>query len=427
MSAPVRIACTVDTVAECARTLRPAHTAADPRLAAIVARTIAEVRQAGDVALVAHARQFGSPDFRPDQLRVPLAELARARAGLDPALAEAIGVAGAQVRAFAAAVCPGDREVTLEHGQQIRMRSVPMAAAGCYVPGGRAAYPSSLVMTVVPAQVAGVDRIAVASPPGPDGLPAGVILATASILGVEEVYAVGGAAAVAAFAYGTGTIAPVSVITGPGSSWVQEAKRQVSGQVGIDGFAGPSEVMIVADGSADPLAIALDLLAQAEHGPDSVAALASDDSRFIDAVAAALATEGAPTGAVTLVDCPNADVAVALAEAFAPEHLEIWVRDADGVADRIRQAGAVFVGPNCATAYGDYVAGSNHVLPTGGAARFASALGPSTYLRRMSIVEMTDSAVQALAPHLERLAEAEGFGLHARSAAVRDRNSQGTR
>jgi histidinol dehydrogenase len=304
---------------------------------------------------------------------------------------------------------------------------VPVAAAGCYVPGGRAAYPSSLVMAVIPAQVAGVSRIAVASPPGPDGLPADVILAAAAILGVDEVYAVGGAAAIAAFAVGTSTIAAVSVITGPGSVWVQEAKRQVSGVVGIDGFAGPSEVMIIADGSADPAAIALDLLAQAEHGPDSVAALASDDARFIDAVTAVLAREDAPRGAVTLVDCPDIDVAVALAEAFAPEHLEICVRDGEPIVDRIRQAGAVFVGPNCATAYGDYVAGSNHVLPTGGAARFASALGPSTYLRRMSIVEMPDSAVRALTPHLQRLAEAEGFGLHARSAAARDRNSEGTR
>jgi histidinol dehydrogenase len=426
VSTPVRIICTPDSVSACARRLRPEHTAADPELATIVAATIAEVRASGDAALVVHGRRFGSPDLRQDQLRVPPAELGRARAALDPALAEAIAVAAGQVRAFATAVRPGDREVTLEYGQHIRMRSVPVAAAGCYVPGGRAAYPSSLVMAAVPAQVAGVGRIAVASPPGPDGLPAPLILATAAVLGVDEVYAVGGAAAIAALAYGTATIAPVSVITGPGSSWVQEAKRQVSGVVGIDGFAGPSEVMIVADGTADPVAIALDLLAQAEHGSDSVAALASDDAGFIDAVIAVLAAEVAPIGAVTLVECQDIDVAVALAEEFAPEHLEICVRDGHQLADRIRQAGAVFVGPNCATAYGDYVAGSNHVLPTGGAARFASALGPSTYLRRMSIVEMTDAAVRALTPHLERLAEAEGFGLHARSAAVRDRDNEGT-
>jgi histidinol dehydrogenase len=264
-----------------------------------------------------------------------------------------------------------------------------------------------------------VERIAVASPPGSDGAPSDVVLATAALLGVDEVYAVGGAAAIAAFAYGTPTIEPVSVITGPGSSWVQEAKRQVTGQVGIDGFAGPSEVMIIADATADPVAMALDLLAQAEHGADSVTALASADRTVIDAVLAALALEAEPIGAVTLVDCRSLDDAVALSEAFAPEHLELCLADAQAIADRIRQAGAVFIGPNCATAYGDYVAGSNHVLPTGGAARFASALGPSTYLRRMSIVEMTDSAVQALTPHLERLAEAEGFALHARSGAVR--------
>ena len=427
MSAPVRIACAADAVAECAKALRPAHTAPDPSMGAIVADTIADVRAAGDAALVAHGRRFGAPQFREDQLRVPAETIARARASLDPELAEAIMVASAQVRAFATAVRPDDRQVTLEHGQKITLRAVPVVAAGCYVPGGRAAYPSSLVMAVVPAQVAGVGRIAVASPPGPDGLPAPEILATAAILGVAEVYAVGGAAAIAAFAYGTATIAPVAVITGPGSSWVQEAKRQVSGVVGIDGFAGPSEVLILADGTADPEAIALDLLAQAEHGTDSVAALASHDAAFIDAVAAALAGEAAPIGAVTLVDCPNLDVAVALAEAFAPEHLEICLPHARPLADRIRQAGAVFVGPNCATAYGDYVAGSNHVLPTGGAARFASALGPSTYLRRMSIVDMTDAAVRALTPHLVRLAEAEGFGLHARSAVARDPDSRGRR
>jgi histidinol dehydrogenase len=425
VSAPVRIVCAPDRIAASARALRPGHTAPAPELAASVAQTIAEVKANGDLALVAHARRFGSPGFEIDQLRVPGAALAAARARLAPDLAAAIDVAATQVRAFARAVCPTDHDVILEHGQRIRMRSVPVAAAGCYVPGGRAAYPSSLVMAVVPAQVAGVGRIAVVSPPGADGAPSEVVLATAGILGVDEVYAVGGAAAIAALAYGTPTIAPVSVITGPGSSWVQEAKRQVSGQVGIDGFAGPSEVMIVADATADPRAMALDLLAQAEHGPDSVAALASADPRVVDAVAAALAAEAEPIGAVTLVDCKSLDDAVALAEAFAPEHLELCVRDAAGVADRIRQAGAVFIGPNCATAYGDYVAGSNHVLPTGGAARFASALGPSTYLRRMSIVEMTDSAVQALTPHLERLAEAEGFVLHARSAAVRHSGIEG--
>jgi histidinol dehydrogenase len=427
MSAPVRIACTAEGVAGCAALLRPPHTAADPELARIVAATADDVRLRGDQALVDHARRFGAPGFSAARIRVGGAALSAARDQLPDDLVAAIEVAAAQVRAFAEAIRPEDREVELAPGQRIRMRAVPVAAAGCYVPGGRAAYPSSLIMAVVPAQVAGVDRIAVASQPGPDGGPAPVIVGTAALLGIDELYAVGGAAAIAAFAYGTESIPPVSVVTGPGSSWVQEAKRQVSGVVGIDGFAGPSEVMIVADATADPYALALDLLAQAEHGADSVAALASDDPAVIDAVVAALAAEAPPIGAVTLVDTPDLEVAVALAEAFAPEHLEICTADAAARAGGIRQAGAVFIGPNCATAYGDYVAGSNHVLPTGGAARFASALGPSTYVRRMSIVDMSDAAAAALTPHLERLAEAEGFTLHARSAAARIRKSGETR
>jgi histidinol dehydrogenase len=427
VSGVVRLSCEGDGVVATARALRPPQTTADPRLGPIVSATVAAIRRDGDSELVNHARRFGAPTFSPADIRVAAEDIDAARAAMDPALVDAIAVAAGQVRAFATAIRPSDLQIVLEHGQRISQRSVPVAAAGCYVPGGRAAYPSSLIMTVIPAQVAGVARIAVASPPGPDGRPAPVILAAAALLGIDEVYAIGGAAAIAALAYGTQTIAPVSVITGPGSSWVQEAKRQVSGQVGIDGFAGPSEVMVVADATADPRVIAFDLLAQAEHGTDSVAALASPDPQFVGAVAAVLAGEPSPAGAITLVDCPDIDVAVALAEAFAPEHLEVWVHDSSGVADRIRQAGAVFIGPNCSTAYGDYVAGSNHVLPTGGAARFASALGPSTYLRRMSIVDMTDQAVRELTPHLVRLAEAEGFDWHARSAAVRDRDTEGER
>jgi histidinol dehydrogenase len=248
-------------------------------------------------------------------------------------------------------------------------------------------------------------------------------MAAAGLLGVDELYAAGGAAAIAALAYGTATIAPVAVITGPGSPWVQEAKRQVVGTVGIDGVAGPSEVLIIADATADPTAMALDLIAQAEHGPDSPAVLASDDPEVIDAVAGAL--DGLPDaiGPITLVECASMPLAIELAEAFAPEHLEISTRDPEAVASRITRSGAVFVGPNCATAFGDYVAGSNHVLPTGGAARHASALGPTTFLRRMSVVEMTDEAVAQLAPHLAVLADAEGFPMHRASADARVKES----
>ena len=400
-----------------AQTLRPEPAAED--LTGAVAAILDDVRARGDEALVEHARRFECPDFAPDRLRVPRVALERAADEADPELRAAIVAAAAQVRVVAEALVPDDRHVTLPFGQRVRVRAVPVDSAGVYVPGGRAAYPSSLIMGVVPAQVAGVPRVAVVSPPGPDGRVARVILAAAALLGVDEVYAAGGAGAVGALAFGTATIAPAAVIVGPGSPWVQEAKRQVAGRVGIDGIAGPSEVMIIADASADPEALALDLLAQAEHGPDSPAVLASDDPEVVEAVAGALERLPGAPGPVTLVECASMPLAVELAEAFAPEHLEIATRDADGIADRITRAGAVFVGPNCATAFGDYVAGSNHVLPTGGAARHASALGPGTFLRRMAVVEMTDEAVAALTPHLAVLATAEGFPMHRRSAEIR--------
>ena len=371
-----------------AQTLRPVLDVAG--VAGGVAEVLDAVRERGDDALVEGARRFDCADFTHDRLRVPAATLSRAAASMDEGLRTAIGVAASQVRLVAEATLPQDRSVRLPAGQEIQVRSIPVDAAGCYVPGGRAAYPSSLIMGVVPAQVAGVPRIVVVSPPGPDGRPAESILATAALLGVEEVYAAGGAAAVGALAFGTATIAPVAVIVGPGSPWVQEAKRQVVGTVGIDGVAGPSEVMIIADASCDPRALALDLLAQAEHGEDSPAVLVSDDPGVVDRVEAELRELGEGLGPITLVECASMPLAIELAEAFAPEHLEIATRDAAAIASSITRSGAVFTGPNGATAFGDYIAGSNHVLPTGGAARHASALGPTTFLRRMSVVDMTD-------------------------------------
>lgn len=384
-----------------------------------VADVLARVRRRGDAVLVEESRRFGCPEFRQDLLRVPPDALAAAAVEIDPDLRAAILAAGEQVRTLAEAIMPEDRSVRLAAGQSIQVRSIPVGAAGCYVPGGRASYPSSLIMGVVPAQVAGVPRIAVASPAGPDGRPAAVILATAALLGVDEVYAVGGAAAIGALAFGTETIDPVDVIVGPGSPWVQEAKRQVVGTVGIDGIAGPSEVMIIVDASCASRAIALDLLAQAEHGADSPAIVMSPDIEALSRIEAELDALPEPIGPITLVECASMAVAIELAEAFAPEHLEIATRDAAAIASRITRSGAVFVGANCATAFGDYVAGSNHVLPTGGAARHASALGPTTFLRRMSVVEMTDEAVEALIPHLVALADAEGFTMHRRSAEAR--------
>jgi histidinol dehydrogenase len=386
-----------------------------------VAATLDDVRSRGDDALVESSRRFDFAGFTHDRLRVPPVAIERAVDRVDDALRAAIVAASGQVRIVAEALLPDDRHVTMPYGQRVQVRRVPVDSAGCYVPGGRTAYPSSLVMAVVPAQVAGVGRVVVVSPPGDDGRPAPAILATAGLLGIEEVYAGGGAAAIGALAYGTATIAPVAVVVGPGSPWVQEAKRQVAGTVGIDGIAGPSEVMIIADASADPTAMALDLLAQAEHGRDSPALLASDDPEVIEAVASALEALPEAIGPITLVECASMPLAIELAEAFAPEHLEVATRNPEAVAAAITRAGAVFVGPNCATAFGDYVAGSNHVLPTGGAARHASALGPTTFLRRMSVVEMTDEAVEALTPHLAALAAAEGFPMHRRSAEARMR------
>jgi histidinol dehydrogenase len=384
-----------------------------------VAATLADVRLRGDAAVLDAIRSFDAPDFAGASAVVDPEEVRAAADALAPELIDAIRFAAAQVRAVAEAGLPRESRADLEPGQSVRVRVVPVGAAGVYAPGGRAAYPSSLIMGVVPAQVAGVERIVVASPPGPDGLPNHVVLAAAAILGVDQVIAAGGAAAIAAMAYGTQTIEPVDVITGPGNPWVQAAKRPVCGQGGIDSVAGPSELVVLADDAADPAAIAADLLAQAEHGPDSPAICACWDPAVGDAVQAALAVANAPVGTITLVDCPSQEDAIVLAEAFAPEHLQLSLADPEAIVPRIRRAGCVFLGPLGATAFGDYVAGSNHILPTGGAARHASAVGPATYMRRMALVDIPQGAVDILTPHLAALADAEGFPEHRRSAEIR--------
>ena len=417
MSAPTRLALAPGRIAETVASLRPPQ---PDDISALVSAAIAEVKERGDAAVVEAVCRFDSENFIQPYLKIAPEDIERAGRAIDPELYAAIGAAADQVLALSFASMPQDRDVVLPAGQEVTLRQVPIASAGCYVPGGRASYPSSLIMSVVPAQVAGVERIAVVTPPGPSGAPAEVTLATAAALGVDEVYAAGGAAAVAALAYGTETIPRVDIITGPGNSWVQEAKRQVAGDVGVDsGVAGPSEIVALVDDSADPEAIALDLLAQAEHGPDSPAIALSTQSRMLDRVAAKLDEHGPSAGAVALIDVPDWSAAIDFAEEFAPEHLQLNLRDAQRIAGRIRSAGAVFIGPNGGTAFGDYVAGSNHILPTGGAARFASALGTATYLRRMSVVNMTQPAVDELAPHLAAIADAEGFPAHRDSALVR--------
>ena len=304
-------------------------------------------------------------------------------------------------------------------GQEV----VPLAVAGLYVPGGLGDYPSSVLMTAVPALVAGVGRIVVCSPPRPSGGAADGVAAACALLGLRDVYPVGGAQAVAAMAFGTAVVPRCDVIVGPGNAYVTEAKRQVMGTVGIDSLAGPSEVLVIADETADPAWLAADLLAQAEHGAGAMACLADIGGAVGgptgDAVAALAADLGVSAAAVAVVDCPDRDAAVALCNAFAPEHLELHVADAAALVPRVRNAGAVFVGAYTATAFADYAAGSNHVLPTGGAARFAQGLSVDAFQKKVAVVELDATAAAALAPHVAAIADEEGFRAHARSARLR--------
>jgi histidinol dehydrogenase len=291
---------------------------------------------------------------------------------------------------------------------------------GLYVPGGRAPYPSTLVMLGVAARAAGVDEIAVCAPPGPGGRASPVILAACVLCELNEVYRMGGAQAIGALAYGTESVEPVDVIAGPGNAWVQEAKRQVVGKVGIDGIAGPSELAVLAAPGADPELVALDLLAQAEHGEDSGLWVISPDRGLLDAVASAVESLGPqrPSTADAELQAVRVNTlgdGLRLADRIAPEHLQLVGEEAEALADLVRFAGCLFVGAGAGTAFGDYVAGSNHVLPTGGAARYQSALSPATFRRRMARVSLPREAAARLAPAGAALARAEGFPLHAES------------
>ena len=357
-------------------------------------------------------------------LAVGLDEAEAALAALDAGLRESLELAIANVRAVAAAQLAESKTVELPQGQRVTVREVPVGAAGIYAPGGRAAYPSSVLMCAVPARVAGVGRLALASPPGPDGRLHPLVLATAALCEVDEIYAMGGAQAIFALAYGTEAIAPVDAIAGPGNAWVREAKRAVYGQVGIDSLAGPSELMVVAGHDVDPEWAALDLCAQAEHGPESPLAVAAVEERVLEAIerateAAAAGRESVTEAPLALVQVPDLSDAIELANAYAPEHLELLEEDAGLLADRVTTAGCVFVGRHGATAFGDYVAGSNHVLPTAGAGRFSGPLGPGAFRRRISNVELSAEAAAALAPHVSALADAEGLPVHGESAMIR--------
>jgi histidinol dehydrogenase len=382
------------------------------------------VREGGDAALLALTKRYDAPEAEVTRLRVEPREAAAALAAIDGELRGALETAAANIGAVAAAQIGEEKRVELPQGHSVRLREVPVGAAGLYAPGGRAAYPSSVLMTVLPAQTAGVGRIVLATPPGPDGKVHQVTLAAAALCGIEEIYAIGGAQAVFAMAFGTETIEPVDVIAGPGNPWVQEAKRAVYGTVGIDSLAGPSELMVIAGHDTEPEWAALDLCAQAEHGEGALV-VAAVEEHVLDAVAEAtdrLASvrPGVSAAApLALVHVPDSTDAVDLCNAFAPEHVEIFEEDASLLAERVTTAGCVFAGRWGATAFGDYAAGSNHVLPTGGSGRFTGPLGPAAFRRRISTVEFDQAAATALAPSVDKIARAEGFPVHAESAMIR--------
>ncbi len=388
---------------------RPAER--DAAVSADVREIVAAVR--GGEGLGVIARLDGLSLDSADELRVPVTELEAALGALDGDVRAGLELAAANVGALVAAQLREPAEVTLAQGQQIRVDEPPVGRAGVYAPGGRAAYPSTVVMCAVTARAAGVGQIAVCTPPGGDGRAHQVVLAACALCGVDEVYRVGGAQAVAAMAYGLGPLAPVDVIAGPGNAYVTEAKRQVAGDVGIDGLAGPSELVVVAAEGADPELVALDLLAQAEHGPDGLLVVTAPDAALLDAVADAFerGRSEAPLYAVQL----SAADGLALSEELAPEHLELVGAEAEALAGHVRRAGCLFVGGQAGTAFGDYVAGSNHVLPTGGAARFQSALSASTFRRRMARVTLPGDSAAKLAPAGAAVARAEGFPVHAES------------
>jgi histidinol dehydrogenase len=396
---------------------------------AAVRAIIAEVARDGDAALVALSRKFDRIDLEQTGLKVTSEEIELAYAACDRKALDALAFARDRIESYHRRQLPKDERFTDALGVELGSRWTAIEAVGLYVPGGTAAYPSSVLMNAVPAKVAGVPRLVMVVP-APDGKLAPLVLAAAKLAGVDEVYRVGGAQAVAALAYGTETIAPVAKIVGPGNAYVAAAKRLLFGKVGIDMVAGPSEVLIIADKGSHPDWIAADLLAQAEHDANAQAILIADD--------AALAQEVEHAVAVQLASLPRGDVAAAswrdygaiilvgslidavpLVDAIAPEHLEIAAANAEDLAARVRNAGAIFLGGHTPEAIGDYVAGSNHVLPTARSARFSSGLGVLDFMKRTSILKCGPDQLRALAPAAIALGEAEGLDGHSRSIAMR--------
>lgn len=391
---------------------------------------ISDVKNRGDAALADMTARWDSHNLSSDADWSYCADQCReAFDALQPDLRAALELAAARIRAFHEKQLPAGRDETDELG--VRMGAVWRAvdAAGLYVPGGRAAYPSSLLMNAIPAKVAGVERLVVVTPT-PKGQVNPLVLAAAHLAGVDEVWRIGGAQAVAALAYGTQRIKPVDVITGPGNAWVAEAKRQLYGVVGIDMVAGPSEILMIADGKNDPEWTAADLLSQAEHDPSAQSILITDDPVFADSVADRIGVELAmlPTARVaseswnthgTIIEVSSLDEAPALANALAAEHVQIATDDPEALFRQIRHAGSVFLGRMTPEAVGDYVAGPNHVLPTGRRARFSSGLSVLDFMKRTSFIQLDETALKAIGPAAIALADAEGLTAHARSIEVR--------
>ena len=416
----------------------------------LVRPVVEDVRTRGAAAVRAATRRFDGVDV--PELRVPAEALAAALSELDPPVRAALEEAARRARLVSTAQLRDDEVVRVVDGATVTERWVPVGRVGLYVPGGRVAYPSSVVMNVVPAQVAGVGSLAVASPPTADGLPHRVVLAACALLGIDEVYAVGGAQAIALLAYGDAggpasgaaagptsgaaagqpRIPPVDMITGPGNVYVTAAKRLVQGRCAIDSEAGPTEIGILADGSAVPAHVAADLVAQAEHDPQAACLLVTDDAELLDAVDVELGKQVPATKHRERVEAALADQSahvlvedldhgVAVLDAWAPEHLEVLTADAGERARAVRNAGAVFVGSWSPVSLGDYLAGSNHVLPTGGTARFSAGLSAQSFLKRMSLVEYSRAALAAVASHVAALGGAEDLVAHVEAVQVRVR------
>jgi len=403
---------------------------------AAVAEIIADVISRGDAALIDYNRRFDWVDFADSGLRLTLREIADGAAAASPETVTALRLAAERIESFHRRQLPAPIDYVDDAGVRLAARWQPIEAAGLYVPGGTAAYPSSVLMNAIPAKVAGVERL-VMTVPTPGGVLNPLVLAAAEMVGIGEVYRVGGAQAIAALAYGTATIAPVDKIVGPGNAYVAAAKRRVFGKVGIDMIAGPSEILVVADRLNNPEWIAADLLSQAEHDDAAQAILLTDDTDFAAAVVAAVdrhlvqlpraqiaRASWQAHGGILIV--ANWDEAPALIDRIAPEHLELALDEADALAERVHHAGAIFLGRHTPEAIGDYVAGPNHVLPTARSARFASGLGVLDFLKRSSIVRCDPASLAVLAPSAIRLAEAEGLDAHAFSLSIRlDRAGMG--